>query len=200
MSRHALVKDGAILDWRDDPPNRDQSQLAEGKPRYLPLEIDQPSFDPVSQVREGPTYVVEANRVVEAYTVRAKNADEIQAMREAKDTAIEREFDARWTAPIEFEVGGHVHTWHADQNAVTNIMGQVLMIAAGAPVPNPRPWTPVGSFTPVDITHAELVGLGGAIAVRKDVLFAVKRAKQAAVAAMTDPAQIDAVNPAADWE
>lgn len=104
----------------------------------------------------------------------------------AKDAAIEREFAGRVTSPISFEVDGGVHLWHADAAAVTNIMGVVLLIAAGVPVPNPRTWTPVGSFDAVAITHAELIGLGATIAARKDVLFTIKKTKQAEVAALTD--------------
>lgn len=117
----------------------------------------------------------------------------------AKDAAIEAEFKARAAATILHTVGGVEHPWHADGEAVTNIMGVVVMINSGVPVPNPRPWTPVGSHTSVDITHAELIGLGAAIAARKDILHAAKKAKQAAVAALTTIEDVAAYDAAAGW-
>lgn len=118
----------------------------------------------------------------------------------SKDAVIEHLFEARHTAPILYAVGGTDYEWHADDEAVTNIMGVVLMIVAGVPVPNPRSWTPKGSLTPVEITHAELVHLGAVIAARKDALFVRKKAKQAEVAAMTDVADVLAYDPALGWE
>lgn len=117
----------------------------------------------------------------------------------AKDTDIESEFARLHQAPILHTVGGVEREFHADVEAVTNIMGVVLLINSGVPVPDPRPWTPRGSLTPVDVTHAELIGLGAAIASRKDQLFAAKKAKQAAVAAMADVAAVEAFDVEADW-
>lgn len=117
----------------------------------------------------------------------------------AKDAAIEAEFHARATAQIAHTVGGVSYEFHADAEAIGNISGVVLLITAGVSVPDPRPWTPVGSFSPIDITHAELVGLGAAIAARKDALFVIKKAKQAAVAAMTDAGDVAAYDAAAGW-
>lgn len=196
---HALVRDGAVVLRSNEAPNVDQSTLAEGKPRWLPIEVEGETFDPVSEVREGPELLVEADRVLYRYTVRVKNADELAIMRSVKQAAIDLEFEARWQAPIEHTVGGVARSFHADQAAVDNVSGIVLLIVSGVPVPNPRPWTPVGSFTPVDITHAELIGLGAAIAARKDALFVKKKAAQAAVEALTDPAEIEAFDAAGCW-
>lgn len=197
---HALVKDGAILELRDYEPIGDQSQLAAGKPRQLPIEVVRPEFNPVSHVIEGPEYTFEATRVVEAYTVRAKNGDEVAAMIAAKQAQIDAEFQRRCALPIEFAVGGETYRWHADAEARENILGVVLLIATGVPVPNPRPWTPVGYLTSVDVSHAELIMLGATIAGRKDALFVIKKAMQAAVDVMTDPLQIAAVDVAEGWE
>lgn len=198
--KHALVKDGAIIEFRNYAPNADQSELAEGKPRMLPVEIAAAEFDPVSQVVEGPVYEVEETRVVERYTARAKNSDEVAEMKSAKHEETEAEFARLYCEPIAFTVDGVEYQFHADAEARENISGIVLLIAIGAPIPNPRPWTPLGSMTPVDITHAELAGLGGAIAARKDALFTIKKAKQAALAELTEPVDVDAVDPLAGWE
>ena len=85
--------------------------------------------------------------------------------------------------PIVHVVGGLSYEWHADNDALQNIMGIVLLINSGVPVPDPRPWISLkGSSTSVSITHAELIGLGAAIAARKYALFVVKKAKQAEIA------------------
>lgn len=79
MSRHALVKDGAILEWRNYAPNVDQTMLSAGKPRMLPAELDMPDFDPVRQVRTGPEYIVQSDKVIERYTVSPRPLDERKA-------------------------------------------------------------------------------------------------------------------------
>lgn len=80
MSRYALVKDGAILEYRAAAPNFDQTKLAAGKPRLLPVEVeDRPEYDPAKQTLTGPTYVVEATRVIERYTVANKTLAERKA-------------------------------------------------------------------------------------------------------------------------
>ena len=98
------------------------------------------------------------------------------------DQQVEIEFHKRASEPIAHVVGGLSYEWHADNDALQNIMGIVLLINSGVPVPDPRPWTPKGSSTSVSITHAELIGLGAAIAARKDALFVAKKAKQAEIA------------------
>ena len=79
----ALVKDGVILEVRAEGPNVDQTLLDPGKPRLLPIVIEgfEP-FDPVTQVREGPTTIIETTQVRRVFTIRAKTAAEIEEMRE----------------------------------------------------------------------------------------------------------------------
>lgn len=96
MSKYALVDtDDTILEFRDyaEPPVAVTS--SDIKPRLLPVELDDVVFDPVSEVREGPTYIVEAARVVERYTKRLKNAQEIADMKAAKLAAVNAEADVR---------------------------------------------------------------------------------------------------------
>lgn len=201
---YALVKDGEILEFRADAPNVDQSTLAEGKPRLLPVEVIAEEYDPVSEVLEGPTYEVEASRVVERFTARAKNSDEIAAMKVRKDAAIEAEFHRLYNLPIAFAVGEAAYTFHADEQARENITGVLMAYREaadlGLSLPDSRPWTPMNEGAPISITRAQLAALGIAIAARKDALFTIKKMKQAALAAMTDPAVINAVDPLAGWE
>jgi hypothetical protein len=199
MAWHAKVLDGEILERRDFEPS-DQSKLADGKPRWLPIITERPEYDPVAQVLEGPQLVFERDQVIERYTAHVKSREEIDSMILRKDVAIEAEFNRRWQMAIAFPIGGKMYDWHADGDAVTNIMGVTLQIALGVPVPDPRPWTPVGADEAIDVTHAELVGLGATIAQRKDRLFAIKKARQKALFEMTDPKEIDAVDPSEGWD
>jgi Domain of unknown function (DUF4376) len=116
-----------------------------------------------------------------------------------KQAQVQNQFLIRAAMPISYAVGGTTYQWDADGEAIQNIMGVVLLITSGVSVPDPRPWTPHGSLTPVSISHADLVGLGAAIAARKDALFVAKKSKQAAIAAITDVAAVQAYDPTADW-
>lgn len=204
MTQYALVKDGTILEYRNYAPNVDQSTLHPNKPRMLPVVDEDAEYDPVTEARDGPEIMVEESRVVRQYTVRAKNEDEIAAMAQAKCDEIEAEFQRRFRLPIDYLVDGEQHQWHSDDEAITNIMGVLLSYQAaaglGAPLPETRTWVPYESMTPISVTHAQLAGLGLAIAGRKDALFYVKKAKQIAVLALTDPAEIDAYDATAGWE
>lgn len=203
MTIYAVVKDGDVLGFRSQAPNVDQSTLAEGKPRILPVEREEDAFNPASEVLDGPTYEVEASRVVERFTARAKNSDEIAAMKAAKDAAIEAEFHRLYNLPITYSVGEAEYIFHANEQARENITGVLMAYREAAdlsiPLPDPRTWVPMDSG-PISITRAQLAGLGIAIAARKDILFGIKKAKQVAVAALTDPVAIDAVDPLAGWD
>lgn len=204
MTRWARVKNGEVLGFVYEEPNVDQSTLAAGKPRILPVETESDPFDPISQVREGPTYEVEEARVVERFTSRPKNENEIAAMIAEKDAQIEAEFYRLYNLPIMHEVSGQEYEFHADGAARETIQGVLDMYNEGDrmcdPRPDPRPWTPKGEPAFVMITRNELALLGIAIGERKDALYVVKKTKQAALAAMTDPADIDAVDPLTGWE
>lgn len=84
-ARCALIESGALkrLEFFEVacPPN------PAGKPQFVwkpsPV-VTPPSFDPVTQVRTGPTYVVGANSVTESYEVRSKTAQELDDDKTAK--------------------------------------------------------------------------------------------------------------------
>lgn len=200
----ARVKDGELLGFVSEEPNVDQSLLAPGKPRILPVETESDPFDPVTQVQEGPTYEFEEGRVVERFTSRAKNETEIAAMVAAKDAEIEAEFNRLYNLPIVHTVSGQEYTFHANAPARENITGVLQMYyeadRLGSALPDPRPWTPMGVTLPVQISRAELALLGMAIGQRKDALYTIKKTKQALLAMMSDPAEIDAVDPFTGWD
>lgn len=197
----ALIFNGDVVRYvESDPSPGDLTSPHPTKPHVVPVIQEEPDFDPISQTKGARQATVEDDRVVWSWPVSDKTESEIEDMRARKQRAVDAEFERRWQEPITYSVGGQSYEWHADVNAVGNISGAVLMITAGVPVPNPRPWTPKGALQPVDVTHTELVGLGAAIAQRKDVLYGVKKAKQAHVAALTVPAEIAAYDVTAGWE
>lgn len=91
MSLHALVKDGAIIEYRDYAPNVDQTLLAPSKPRMLPVVDENVEYDSVTQVRTGPVITVEETQVRRTYTVRSKDAGELAAMKQAAIRAVRAE-------------------------------------------------------------------------------------------------------------
>lgn len=205
LELHAVVLAGDITEYRQIDPVvlDDQSLLPPHKPRILPVVAEDDAYDPVREVLGERTTEVESDRVVWRRTARAKNEGEIAGMIAEKDEAIEAEFTRLYNLPIDYEVGGETYTFHADEQARENITGVLMAyreaVGLGLSLPDPRPWTPMGEG-PISISRAQLAGLGIAIAARKDALFTIKKMKQAALSAMTDPTAIHAVDPAEGWE
>lgn len=177
MSRHALVKDGAIIEYRDYAPLDDQSKLAPGKPRMLPVVAVNADFDPVTQVRTGPAIVIESNQVSQVYTVRNKNAGEIAAMKASKVAAVKREAERRILAVMP--------EWR-QRNFLA--LGVEMITTYGA---DPKGW-------PEDMQalYAKAKEQWDQI----KVLRARSDTKEAAVAALSGPVKIDTFDPAAGWE
>lgn len=201
MTYYARVKDGEILEYQEiSYPIQDQFSLHPNKPRLLPVVEDRPEYDPASEALDGPDTIVGATQVTKRWTKRAKTQDEIDVMIASVDARIEREFDRRWTAPIAHTINGVEYMWHADRDAVTNIMGVMLSAqATGSGLDTARTWTPVGSDVGVQVTITDVIALGRAIAQRKDALFATKKAKQAQLKTMS-PTEIAAYDVTVGWE
>lgn len=202
---YARVKDGEVLEYQDfSGAISNQSSLAANKPKLLPVEVEGENYDAVTQSRSE-TYevVIESTRVIHRYTVAAKNEDQIADMIQRKNVLIDREFQRLWQIPITFNVSDVEYQWDADDDAVTNVMGVLMAYqvaeAGGSPLPDPRTWVPHGAMEAVTISHAEIAGLGLSIAARKDFLFYKKKAKQAAVLALTDPTEIDQYDITNGW-
>ena len=130
----------------------------------------------------GDQIIASVSALLAAKAARELPPPTLEQVKANADQKIEIEFHKRASEPIAHVVSGVSYEWHADNDALQNIMGIVLLINSGVPVPDPRPWTPKGAWTPVSITHAELIGLGAAIAASKDALFIAKKAKQAEIA------------------
>jgi hypothetical protein len=93
MADYAIVRDGEIerlvnLDdtsgWYVGGYDPDFPE----NPYLLPLEITEPACDPISEVKEGPVDTVFADKVTHVFTVRAKDAGEIAAMKADKISQI----------------------------------------------------------------------------------------------------------------
>ena len=91
MTTYLLVKNGEVLKTSQIAPNVDQSTLALGKPRWLPLVVENEAFNPQTQVRTGPERVFEIDRVVDRYTVRDKNVGEVAELKAQAIRSVRRE-------------------------------------------------------------------------------------------------------------
>jgi hypothetical protein len=67
---------------------------------FLPVEVINPSFDPATQIKEGPTYTVLADKAVMTFTVRAKTADEASSMKAEKIERVHQLGDAKLSALV----------------------------------------------------------------------------------------------------
>lgn len=92
---YAIVKDNEIIGYRSEAPNVTQATLAWGKPRILPIVIENEEYNSISQVRTGPELIIENDKVRKVYTIRNKNEDEILAMKTEKILAIKAEAQRR---------------------------------------------------------------------------------------------------------
>ncbi len=205
MSLYALVQNGVVLEYRTVAPNVNQSLLKSGKPRLLPVVVENDTYNPITQVREEPyAVIIQATQVIHSYTVRAKTTEEVAAMAAAKAAAISDEFQRLCQLPITFTVGNQDYIWDADQEAIRNVTGALQSYTEASAIniilADPRNWTPVDSFQPITLTRNQLRGLGLAIAARKDALFFKKKTKQAAVLALSDPTTIYAYDITTGWD
>lgn len=85
MAKYALVSpDDVIIEFREyaTPPNAVTD--SDTKPRVIPVVLQDVTFDPITETRVGPVYVVQQPQVLETYAKRAKNSAEIEGMRADK--------------------------------------------------------------------------------------------------------------------
>jgi hypothetical protein len=85
MTEYAIVDDGVIVEYKnlDAPPEK-----LEGKPyrKVLPVEVTDPQYDSATQVKEGPTVTVLADKVTRVWTVRSKAVQELDDEKTAQAT------------------------------------------------------------------------------------------------------------------
>lgn len=195
-SADEILEYKTFTDDEELPPN--PADLHRGKPRWLPVETVGASFDPVSQVQSGPTMQVEALRVVRLFVVRAKNSDEIEAMREAKKLLIEAEYlRRRYEITGLVTVDGVEREWHFDQAGV-NEVGHVLQLMSEGIIPEEQDFKPVG-IPMVPVTRDGYKALALAFAIRARVVFGHMQYVKEVLRAIESPADIHAFNPLAGW-
>lgn len=87
MARYALIKDGAILEFRSFAVR--PGDLPAKSRKWLPcLPVAPPSHDPLTEALGGPTYTVNESDVTEAWSVRSLTAQEITDSKAAAINAI----------------------------------------------------------------------------------------------------------------
>ena len=60
-------------------------------------------------------------------------------------------------------LSGVTYPFGTDRTTRENIQGTILGIVSGLPVPNPMTWTPKGYVEPVELSHTDLITIGGTI-------------------------------------
>jgi hypothetical protein len=116
----------------------------------------------------------------------------------AVSAAITAQYNALNILPINFTVGGVVYQWGTTPENINDYFGTAILFMTGA-MTGSIPFTPVNSLTPVLLTEAEIIGIGGTIARRKQDLYAYSLTLQAAIADMTDPVAITNYNIMTGW-
>lgn len=207
MREYALISaDGTtILDhvFEDDSadPYATQNELHPGKPYYLPVVVTQPTYDPVSQVIDGVAVeTITATQVTRTWNIRAKNADEIAAMKSDKQAEIDAQFGQRTFAPISYTpAGGTAADFETDDTARKRINATITLMQAGK-LPSPVGWAVYNSVAMVNLTTDDMLNLAAAIAVREQQLFQGNYATLTSqLAALSDPTQINALDPTTGW-
>lgn len=200
MGRYHKVLGGEIVETRDFAEGETPPALAANKGVWLPeIVAGYEPFDPVSEVRSGPVQTIEETAVVQLYTVRDKNTDEVGAMVESKVALLEAEYRRRNAEPFTATVDGVERTWHGDAEGMSNVEGINILIARDPEsVPNPRPWKPYEADI-ITVSHDGFLAIGAAFASRKDANFSALQTQKATVRAMTDPADVEGFDPLEGW-
>lgn len=181
MTDYAIIREGEIQRFADE---HDVEALPVGldaaypeRPYLLPIELTDPAYDPIIEVKEGPVDTLLSDRVTRVFTVRAKNVDEVGAMKADKISAIHALGDLK----LETEV-----TLREQVHALTDIV-QVLYTHAD-----------MSGWTGPELT---LVAAANTKLDRIQYIRNYEEVKIAEVTALADdPAIIDAYNIQAGWE
>lgn len=191
MTRHALVKDGAILEYRNDAPNVDQASLAPGKPRLLPVVVEpRPEYDPAKQTLTGPVYVVEATRVVERFNVENKT------LAERKAEMISALANKRW----QIETGGVTLgglTIPTDRDT-QSIVDRAVAAFADGDITGAIDFKTAAGFVQIDEAAMRAIKAAGAQHIQ--ACFTRERELNAAINSAATHAALDAVDINVGWE
>ncbi len=79
--------------------------------------------------------------------------------------------DKFYNGTVTVQTSAGEYSFGCDRETIENINSINTMIARGLSVSNPRPYTPKGQLTPVNLTHADFGLIGEAMAMKKDILM-----------------------------
>jgi len=175
----ALVQNGVVLEYRaNEAVNTDQSQLAAGKPKLVPVVLENDAYNSVTQVREEPPQViVQAAQVIWRYTVRAKTVAEVDDMRQMKINVVHNEATQRLT-PKAGAAGSQ------QLQALTALVQLLYKYTDRTAWSTPDKTTVTNMIKRVQDAQSMRVA---------------EDDKVTALQALTDPTAIDAFDPAANW-
>jgi len=177
MAKFALVSPAnQLIEFREYETMPNAVTASVTKPRLVPVVLEDVIYDPVAEVREGPTTVVETTRVVERYTKRAKTALEIADMKTAKLVALRAEADRRLAAAT-----------LTPQQQIRALSRIVNLLVRHTDITS---W-PAAQQTAITTMLAKLDGI--------DSVRAQEETKVLEIAALTTPVAIAAYNETAGW-
>lgn len=92
------------------------------------------------------------------------NADRTPSIETAKENKIAlawaHQENLSETGIVSVTTTAGTHNYGTDKTSRDNIQGVLIGVSLGV-TPNPRPWTPKGVSSPISVTHADLVLIGG---------------------------------------
>jgi hypothetical protein len=97
MALYGKVLNNVIVEYQEFATMDNQAGLPPNKPKWWPVVEVNAAYDPVTQVRSGPIDAIDTPnaRITRTYTVRGKNVDEINSMREGKINGVHSEATKR---------------------------------------------------------------------------------------------------------
>lgn len=102
MAKYALVTpQNAIIEFRhyDTLPD-DSVTSGTTKNRIIPVVLQDVTYDPITEARDGPVYTVQPAQVLETYSKRPKNSTEIEQMRTDKIDEVHRQAELHLEANV----------------------------------------------------------------------------------------------------
>lgn len=193
MTRYALVKGSEILSYGGpEVVNRDQSKLAAGKPRWLPVTEagDPPAYDPAKQTLSGPVETVSGGAVVLSWAL----ANLTIAQR--KERMLAALADRRW----QVETGGVTLgglTIPTDRET-QSIVARAVNAFGDGDITGPIDFKTPAGFVQIDEATMRAIKAAGAAHVQ--ACFTREAVLSAEIASATTHAVLDAIDITAGWE
>lgn len=121
MTEYALV--GPLDEIKEYRSDVDPSAGTKPGWRWLPVVVTDPSVNPATQIKEGPTVTVELEQVTRVFTVRAKTTQELDA---DKDAAVSTLNGSTYTPQLKIllEIVNDARAAKAKLNALIDATGQ----------------------------------------------------------------------------